>query len=61
MLRDRGALLKEEGDVIREYRAVHEENILSSWLREEEKEKEERMVGDRPGDQRREGQKEERR
>ena len=37
-----GALLKEEGDVLREFQAVHEENFLSSWLREvgEGKEKE---------------------
>ena len=30
MLRDRGASLEEEGDVIREYKAMHEENFLSS-------------------------------
>ena len=41
MLRDRGALLKEECDFIREHRAMHEENFLSSWLREKETEKEE--------------------
>ena len=41
MLRDRGALPKEECDFIREHRTMHEENILSSWLREEETEKEE--------------------
>ena len=33
MLQDRGALPKEEGDVVREYKAVHAENFLSSWLR----------------------------
>ena len=35
MLQDRGALPKEEGDVIIEYEAIHEENFLSSWLRED--------------------------
>ena len=32
-LQERGAVPKEEGDVIREYNAMHEENFLSSWLR----------------------------
>ena len=35
MLRDRGALLEEEGDLVREYKAMDEENFLSSWLRED--------------------------
>ena len=26
---------KEEGDAVREYNAMHEENFLSSWLRED--------------------------
>ena len=43
VLQDRGALLQEEGDVIREYKAMHEENFLSSWLTEEGKDKEERI------------------
>ena len=34
MLQDRGALPKEEGDVIGEYKVMHEENYLSGWLRE---------------------------
>ena len=34
MLQDRGALPREEGDVVREYNATHEKNFLSSWLRE---------------------------
>ena len=38
---DSGALPKEEGDVIRKYKAMHEDNFLSSWLREEGKDKEE--------------------
>ena len=33
-LQDRGALPWEDGDTIREYKAMHEENFLSSWLRE---------------------------
>ena len=32
---------KEESDVIREFQAMHEENFLSSWLREGGKHKEE--------------------
>ena len=32
-------LSKEEGDAVREYKATHEENFLSSWLREDEKRK----------------------
>ena len=32
---DRGALPKEEGDLIRECKAMHEEDFLSSWLRED--------------------------
>ena len=47
VLQDRGALLEEEGDVIGEYKAMHEEKFLSSWLREDGKNKEEiiREVG----------------
>ena len=44
MLRDRGALLMEEGDVIGEYKATHEEHFLSSLLREERKDKEENIL-----------------
>ena len=43
-IRDKRALPKEEGDVIREYKATHEENFLSNWLKETGKEKEERIV-----------------
>ena len=32
MLQDRGALLKEDGDIVREYKAMHENNFPSSWL-----------------------------
>ena len=41
MQQDRGELLEEEGDVIREYKAMQAETFLSSWLREDGKEKEE--------------------
>ena len=41
-LLDRGALPREEGDVIREYNAMHEQNFSSSWLREDLVGKEER-------------------
>ena len=40
MHQDRGALPKEEGDIIRENKAMHEENFLGSLLREDGKEKE---------------------
>ena len=33
VLRERGALPKEEGDATRKYKALHEEIFLSSWLR----------------------------
>ena len=42
MLQDRGALPKEEGDIVREYNAMHEKNFLSSWPRENLEGKEER-------------------
>ena len=32
---DRGALSEEEGNSVREYKAMHKENILSRWLRED--------------------------
>ena len=40
VLQDRGALPKEEGDVIREFKATQDENFLSSWLKEDGKNKE---------------------
>ena len=36
------AFLREDGDLLREYQAMHEEDILSSWLREDVEGKEER-------------------
>ena len=41
-LQERGARPEEEGDVIREYIAINEEDFLRSWLREDLVEKEER-------------------
>ena len=35
MLQDRGAMPKEEGDIVRKYKAMHEDNFLSSWVRED--------------------------
>ena len=40
VLQGRGDWPKEEGDVIREYQAMLEEHFLSSWLREDGKNKE---------------------
>ena len=42
MLEDRGALPREDGDLLPEYHAMHEENFLSSWLREDVAGKEKR-------------------
>ena len=39
ILRDRGELPMEEGDGVREHKAMHEENFLSSWLREDGRER----------------------
>ena len=38
-LQDRFALPREEGDAVREYKAMHEENFVGSWLREDGKSK----------------------
>ena len=35
MLEDRGALPREDGDLLRENQAMHEDNFLSSWLWED--------------------------
>ena len=35
MLEDRVAMPKEESDLIGEYKAMHEDKFLSSWLRED--------------------------
>ena len=34
MLQERGAVPMEESDIVREYKALHEEHFLSSWLKE---------------------------
>ena len=44
MLQDRGELPKEEGGVIGEKKAMHEDNFLSSWLREDGEDKKERTM-----------------
>ena len=43
-MKERGELHNEEGDAVRECRAVHEENFWSSGLREDERGKEERTA-----------------
>ena len=35
LLEDRGALFREDGDLLREYQAMQKENFFSSWLRED--------------------------
>ena len=42
-MKERGELPNEEGDVVKEYKAMHEEDFWSSWLREDERGKEERL------------------
>ena len=39
-----GSCLDEEGDAVREYKAVLEENFWSNWLREDERGEEERTA-----------------
>ena len=47
-LQERGAMPEEECDVIREYNATHEDNFLSSWLRDlVEKEERRKKVKER--------------
>ena len=43
MLQDSGAVPKEEGDIIRDYKATH---FLSSWLKEVGQHKKERHMED---------------
>ena len=59
VLQDRRELLEEEGDVIREYKAVHEETFLEQLVKERWKRERRRNGGNGHGDQRRDGQKEE--
>ena len=44
IMKERGELPNEEGDAVREYRVLHEENFWSSCRREDERGKEERMA-----------------
>ena len=44
IMKERGELPNEVGDAVSEYVAMHEENFWSSWLREDERGKEERMA-----------------
>ena len=44
IMRERGELPDEESDAVREYRAMHEENFLSNWMREDGRGKEERQM-----------------
>ena len=44
IMKERGELPNEEGDVVREFKAMHEEDVWSNWLREDEKSKEERKA-----------------
>ena len=41
---ERRELPNEEGDVVRECKAMHEEDFWSSWIREDERGKEERTA-----------------
>ena len=66
ILRERGAVPKEEGDPTGSHRPVHEENFVSIWLKEDGREKEEGTVEmgnereeERDEKRRREGEKEE--
>ena len=43
-MKEKGKLPNEEGDVVKEKKALHEEDFWSSWLREDERGKERRMA-----------------
>ena len=43
-MKERGEMPDEEGDAVREYKVMHEEDFWSKWLREDEKSKEERKA-----------------
>ena len=57
VLRERGELPKEVGDVITEYKATHDEKCLSSWLREDGMRERRNNIGNGQGEQRRKGEK----
>ena len=43
LAKERQELPNEEGDVVGEHKVMHEEDFWSSWLREDEKSKEEKL------------------
>ena len=61
MLQDRGAFPKEEGDGIGEYKVMHQDNFLSSWLREDGENKKGRRNKIEKGPKKRRAKKDERR
>ena len=44
IMKERGELLDEEGDAVREFQAMHEQHFWSNWLREDERGKEEKVA-----------------
>ena len=44
IMKEREQLPNEEGNAVKEYKAMHEEDFWSSWLREDERSKEERKA-----------------
>ena len=44
IMKERGELPNEEGEEVREYKAMHGEDFWSSWPREDERGNEERMA-----------------
>ena len=44
IMKERGELASEEGNVVKEFEAMHEEDFWSSWPREDERGKGERMA-----------------
>ena len=44
IMKERGELPNEDGDAVRECKAMHEENFWRNWLREDERGKEERTA-----------------
>ena len=51
IMKERGEFPNEEGNVVRECKAMHEEDFWSSWLREDEKSKEERKATEGQGEE----------
>ena len=50
-MRERGEWPNEGGDVVREYKAMHDEGFWSSWLREDEKSKERKAEAEGKGEE----------